>query len=207
MTTAATLLADLNDRINDVSNAQVTEATKILYLNDGMRAMWPKIYRTVQDVSQVLAVDDYEYTIPTASDYGHVVRVDVESGIATNIYSPLQDYEIYNLMAGKVIRLKSVPAPYGARFRVTSVVPLTDFATSASVYDGPPNTLELPVWYALGIVASRRVEDRLDHKRYSTTASNNGVDPQEMMNVSQFAFAQFEMLLDRFQMPLLPEGG
>jgi hypothetical protein len=196
------MLSELNDRINDAGNTQVTEAQKIKYLNHGLRAMWPRIYRTVVDTSLELAVDDYEYTIPSTQDYGLPWRVEIETGDSTNIYVPLDDFEIINTITGKAIRLKWVPAPYGSRFRVTSAVPLTPFVNSASVYDGPPITEELPVWYALGIVMGRRLEDRTDYRRYSTTVAQNGVDINEVMNASQFAFAQFELLLERYTMAM-----
>jgi hypothetical protein len=94
---------------------------------------------------------------------------------------------------------------YGTKIRVTSAVPLTPFATSASTYDGPPITEELPVWYALGVATGRRLEDRADYRRYSVIAAQNGVDISELMNAAQFPFVQFELLLDRYAMPL-PAG-
>jgi len=198
------MLSDLNDRIDDVANV-IPEATKIKYLNHGLRAMWPKIYRTVQDTSLVLAVDDFEYTIPAAHNNGHVVRLEVETGVTTNIWSHLDDFEVVNLNTSKYFRLRSVPAVYGSRFRVTSAVPLTEFTAAGSTYDGPDIAFELPIWYALGVVSGRRLENRIDYTRYSTTVAQNGVDINEVMNASQFAYAQFELLLERFAMPL-PAG-
>lgn len=205
MTLASDMLADLNDRINDVANTQIPEANKLRYLNSGIRAMWPKIYRTVQDSTLVLTVDQTEYVAPPAFNYGYLVRVDFEHGVGTNDYLILDNFEVNNLGTSKIIRVKWRPGEYGAKFRLTGVVPVTEFATTSSTYDGPPQTVELPVWYATGLAASRRMDDRMDYKRYSTTTAQNGVDLREITDGSLFAFQQFELLLDRLQMTL-PAG-
>ena len=41
----------------------------------------------------------------------------------------------------------------------------------------------------------------------ATTAAQNGVDIEQMMVSSQFAFGQFELLLDRHEMPIPAQAG
>lgn len=88
---------------------------------------------------------------------------------------------------------------------VTAVFSRDGFSTSAT-YDGPAGTEELPVLYAMGIASGRLVDPRLPYTRYSTVNAQNGVDLNEIMNASQFWFAQFELLLDRLGMPWPTSG-
>jgi len=41
----------------------------------------------------------------------------------------------------------------------------------------------------------------MDYKRYSATQQPGAVDPNDIMQVSQFWFAQFSLLLDQLSMP------
>ena len=208
MATAASLLADLNDAINDASNTQVPEADKIRYLNRGLGAMWPKVYRTVVDESLAIVADQYEYDVPAAvGDYGLVTRVDIETQDGSGRFYVLEEWELTPVQTSKKLILSRLPSEAGSTIRITSAKRLTEFTASSSTYDGPPGTEEIPVWYALGRVMGRRQEDRLDFTRYATVAAQNGVDINEVMNSAQFCYAQFELLLDRAEMPLPTQGG
>jgi hypothetical protein len=70
------------------------------------------------------------------------------------------------------------------------------------VYTGPDGTEELPVLYAMGLATARALDDRMDYQRYSVANQVPNVESTDIMTVSQFWFAQFELLLDRFQIPL-----
>lgn len=210
MATLQDLLDDLNDRLNDANNAAgAGEANKIRYINNGIRATYPRLYRTLSDTSLLIAADTYEYTLPATFDHARMVRVEVETGNATDRYTHLYDFEIVPLQESKILRLDhlELPVDTGSRIRLIGVQPLTALALTTDTYDGPPGTEEIPVWYAFGLAMGRRLEDRLLHTRFSTTAAMNGVDINEIMNANQFAFAQFELLLDRHAMPLPAQAG
>lgn len=208
MATLADLLADLNDRIDDAGNTQVPEATKIRYLRHGISAMWDRIYKTALDTSLEIVEGQYEYDIPAAvGDYAMITRIDVETGDATDRYVPLEEFDILPVQTSKVLVLHRIPVQAGARIRIVSAKRLAVLTTGTDTYDGPPGTEEIPVWYALGLVMDRRHENRLDYTRYTTVAAENGVDINEVMNSSQFAFAMFEALMNRYAMPLPNRSG
>lgn len=211
MATMQDLLDDLNDRLNDANNAAgAGEANKMRYINHGIRAMYPKVYRTVSDSTLALVADTYEYTIPSALDHGKIFRVEIEGDPnGTPRYYHLYNYEIIPTQTGKKIRLDHTELPEDATaiIRITGAQPISTLAAVGTTYGGPPGTEEIPVWYALGLVLSRRLEDRTLHTRYSTTAAQNGVDLEQLMVSSQFAFGQFELLLDRYEMPLPAQAG
>lgn len=208
MTTLADLRADLDDRINDAGNAQVTAATKNRYLNHGIRAVWPRLYRTARDSTLLMAADTYEYSIPAAvGSNSKILRIEKETGDATGIFVQLMNYQTVPGLTDPLLILDAAPSSteVGGRLRITAAVRLSELSADVDVYDGPAGSEELPVLYALGLVLSRGLDDRIDHRRYSTTGNANGVSTDQIMTASQFAFAQFELLLERFALPLPTE--
>jgi hypothetical protein len=210
MTTGADLIDDLRDRLNDAADTQVPITTKIRFLNRGMAAMWPRIFRIARDSTLVLVDATYEYTIPATVAQGRVLTVELESGASSGRYTHLNRYDIIPSLTVPTLVLldQSLPAPAGAKVRITSAERLTPLAgatyaaVGAETYSGPSGTEELPVLYAMGLCTARVLDDRMDYTRYSATQQNNSVDSNDIMQVSQFWFAQFELLLDRMQMPL-----
>jgi len=212
MSTAADMIDDLRDRLNDVADAQVPFATKVRFLNRGMAAMFPKVFRMVRDNTLVVATSTFEYTFPSGVGTGKVLTVEVETGNASGRYATLQRYDIVpSLTAPTLVLLDAdLPSAVGAKFRITTADRMTPYtagnygAAGADLFTGPAGTEELPVLYAMGLATARALDDRMDYTRYSVTQQNGAVDPNDIMQVSQFWFAQFELLLDRLQMALPP---
>lgn len=209
MSYAAEMVDDLRARLNDPTDSIVTFANKMRFLNRGQAAMFPKVYRMVRDNTLVLADNVWEYDFPAGIGTGKVLSVECESGDATGRYIPLQRYDVLASLSTPVLMITDLvlPSEVGSRLRIVTADRLTPFvaanytAAQSEVYSGPVGTEELPVLYAMGCAASRGLDARLDYTRYSTTQSANSVDEQGVMQTSQFWFAQFELLLDRLQMP------
>jgi hypothetical protein len=205
MATLQNLLDDLNDRLNDAGNQQAPEATKIRAINHGIRATWPRLYRTARDSTLAIIDDQWEYEIPAAiSSNTKLLAVEVESELGSARFYPVQNYRVVPGLTDPILVFEdpSLPAEVGSLIRLTVARQLTELALVADTYDGPSGTEELPVLYALGQIMSRRLDDRIDHRRYPSTSGTNGVTPDTIMTASQFAYAQFELLLERFTMPL-----
>jgi len=202
--TAQNFIDDLNDRLNDAGDAMASEGTKIKWLNIGLRAMYPTIYKTSRDATITIVSNTWEYNIPAlVGSNTKIIRIERESAAASGRYVDLYDADVVPGLTDPIIVFRGVELPeVGSKVRITSAKPLTEFTVAASVYDGPTGTEELPVLYAMGIALSRRLEDRVDHRRYSTTVAQNGVGTNDIMDASQFWFAQFELLLERKAMPL-----
>lgn len=209
-TFAGDMIDDLRDRLNDVGDTQVPFATKLRFLNRGQAAMFPKVFKMVQDNTLAVIASTFEYVFPAGVGTGKVLTVEVETGAATARYVPLNRYDIIpSLTAPKLVLLDtSLPAVATAKFRITTADRLTPFTSAAyaasqsEAYTGQAGTEELPVLYAMGLATARALDDRMDYTRYSVTQINGAVDPNDIMQVSQFWFAQFELLLDRLQMTM-----
>lgn len=210
MATLLNMLDDLRDRLNDGSDVQISRVAKVRYLNHGISATWPRLYRTVRDSTLVLATNTFEYAIPaTVGNNSKIMRIEIETGVGTNRYSEIQNMRVVPGLTDPILELEGVdlPAAVGSRIRITAAVPLTELVNDGDVYDGPKKTEELPVLYAMGLALTRRLDDRLDHRRLSVTSGMNQVGPDEIMTAGQFNFAQFELILERHAMPLVPVEG
>lgn len=204
MATMQDLLDDLNDRLQDANNAAgVGEATKMRYINRGIAAMWPRIYRTVVNEQITLESDTYEYSIPSTLDEGEIFRIEVSDENAANTrYVDLDGVDIVGTITTRKLQLSSIPTHLvGATVRITGAVPLSALSTTGSTFDGRRIHEELPVWYALGLALARNIENRTDHTRYTTVEARNGVDINEQIGSAGWAFAQFESMLERMAMP------
>jgi hypothetical protein len=203
------MIDDLRDRLNDVGDTQVPFGTKLRFLNRGQAAMFPRVFKITQDNTVALVSGTYEYALPAGVGAGKILTVEVESGAASNRYTPLTRYDLIPSLTAPILVLldNSLPSVASARLRVTVANRLTPFASvtyaasSSETYAGPAGTEELPVLYAMGLATARVLDDRMDYTRYSATQVNGAVDPNDIMQVSQFWFAQFELLLERLQMP------
>lgn len=210
MSTASEMIDDLRDRLNDAADTQVPIGTKIRFLNRGQAAMFPKVYKLTRDVTTVLATGTFEYNVPSLVGTGKIISVEVESGSATNRYTPLQRYDFIPSLTSPILVLldPALPSAAGSRVRITSADRLTPYASTtyaasqSETFSGPAGTEELPVLYAMGLATARALDDRMDYTRYNATLQNSAVNPNDIMQVSQFWFAQFELLLERIMMPL-----
>lgn len=201
MTTLQVLLDDLNQRLGDVGNATgVGEATKIRWFANGVRAMWPKVYRTFVDATLAVVDGQYEYAVPATFDDAEIFRLDVQVGPSLERWARVDSY-VVDRRASKTLIFEQLPGIVGADLRIHAAAPPTVPTTSSSTLDFPDRFNELPVWYALGLAMQGGQPGRLDYKRYSTVMARNGVDVAELMNSAQFCFSQFELLLDRLAMP------
>lgn len=206
---AAEMIDDLRDRLNDVADTQVPFGTKMRYLNRGQAAMFPRIYRVMRDSALVLVADTFEYTLPGPVSRGKVITVEIESGASTLRYNTLTRYDLIPSVSSPTLVLidQVLPSEAGAAIRVTVADRLAPFVAGSYVgaetdaYTGPDGTEELPVLYAMGLATAHGLDERLDYKRYSVNQQSGAASTGDLMQVSQFWFAQFEILLDRLQMP------
>jgi hypothetical protein len=207
VSTQATLWTDLRLRLNDPNDTQFTKAQKMAMLNSGMAAMWPRIYRVVRDSTLALIADTFEYEIPTTYDGGKLLQVEVETANLSGRYGRSVPYWYQFHPTAPYIQFDQVDIPReaGSKIRLTMAMPLTPFTESTNgteTYTGPAGTEELPVLYAMGIAAAVPLDDRLDHNKYSTVNVLGNPQPVDMMTASQFWFAQFELMLERWALPM-----
>jgi hypothetical protein len=209
VSTLEDLVDDLSERLQDTDHTKVSYDRKVRYLNHGIRATWPRLYRTVRDSTLTYDPEVTEYQVPdTVGEHSRILRVEIETDVDSGHYDELGDFDFVPGLEDPIIALRGIRLYHeGAHIRVTAAKPLSLLVDEDDVFDGPPVSDELPVLYAMALCSPRALDDRLTHSRYSTRQAMNGVDTGEVMEVAQFWFGQFELLLDQIEMPLPIPGG
>lgn len=148
MATVQNLLDDLNQRLGDVNNAAgVGEATKIRWIENGIAAMYPKVYTIVVDAAAAtIDSDTYEYELPATFDDTEIFRIEVQVGPSLERWARVDRYLIDG-RADKTLVFDQLPGIEGADIRVRAMAQCDNTGlTTASVLDFPDRFKELPVW-------------------------------------------------------------
>lgn len=198
----------LRDLLNDATDTQVPFATKKLYLNRGIARLWPKIYRiATESLTTVEGERNYNLTNGGGPSDGWIASVEITD--ANGDYQRFTDYDILPGDEDRVavMVLTGILPAAGRTIRLrfgTFISPITAAsyaAAQAETWVGPDRAIHLPVLYAMGMIASRRLDDRQDHTRYSTTQNANGVTDTDIMQSQQLWLGQFELELDAMYQP------
>lgn len=203
------LVDQLRDLLNDASDTQVPYATKKIYLNNGINRLWPRIYRISSTTITVLTAT-YDYALPVGAADGLVISVELEGLYG---FTRFVDYDILDGdedTAG-VFRLVRSPDDadllgYDIRIKyaapIAQIVASTYAAAVSETWVGPDRARHLAVLYAMSMIAARRIDDRQDHTRYSTTQAMNGVSDNDILQASAYWMGQFESELSQMERPL-----
>jgi len=208
------MIDELRDLLEDSDDSQVSFLRKQVYLNAGMRAMWPRIHQIVSDATQTFTDDTYEYTLPAAVRGGRMLTIEKSKVSDTDFFYMMDfdDYEIKHAAAGaNILVLKWDPgSTWGDTgvIRYTTALPLTAFASAnytaaqTEAYTGPDYTAEGPALYAMSRISAFPLDNRMDYGRLSVQQQNRAANPQEHLAVSAYWLDEFERRVDEWKMPL-----
>lgn len=131
MTTLSDMLDDMRMRLSDPDDSLVDLTTKIRYLNQGLRATWPSIFRIVRDTSIILADGVYEYNL--GADIlilSEVFRVEISASVGELRWYEWPDFEIVSHNEQPILLFRTLPLGSidGLTCRVSACVPLTELA-------------------------------------------------------------------------------
>lgn len=201
------MIDQLRDLLDDDDDSQVAFATKRLYLNRGIIRLWPRIYR-IREVTLSMTAGEYEYTLTDLGE-GQVLSAEYSHDSDVENYRTMMRYRItpsdedhtatlylgFNPDDGAEVRIKWIAA-------VPAITAASYAAAEAEVWTGPDRAIGLPVLYAMGMITARKLDNRQDHTRMSTTQALNGVTDQDIMGAAQMWFGQFEAELAELERPL-----
>lgn len=204
------MVDQLRIMLDDADDSQVAIGTKKLWLNRGIRMLWPNIYRIVVDTSLAIVADTYEYALPVAVADGYITSMERETANLTARYVRWEDYDIIdgNEDQAGVLRVLGALPETGVKIRIRYAAPIGPITSStyanmqAETWVGPDRALNLPVMYAAAMITGSKLDNRQDHSRYSTLQAQNGVTDQDLMAATQMWMGQFELELDKLTRPL-----
>jgi hypothetical protein len=207
----ADLLEETNPNVARIPNP-VTWDMKKAYLNAGIRAMWPRVYRVAQDDAIALVGGTNEYTMPAALRGGRLIYVEGKTNATDAVFQFMPD-SLYTIIPGPdradIFRLKGDVEGTGldgGGLRITSAVPLSPVAAvdagaaATEEYTGADFTIEAPVLYAMNRITIRGLHNRLDFTRLSVQQQNRAAVPNELMSASIFWLDEFERRINEWQL-------
>lgn len=201
---------ELRDLLTDPADSQVTFATKKLYVNHAIARMWPKVY-SIASTNVALTAGTYEYALGAAVVDGMILSVEINTLVDTLTYHRFDRYDVIpgdEDLAGKLVLIDNPVTGTTIRIRYAAPIPQVSAASYAAAqsetWSGPDRALRCPVAYAMSRCTLRKLDDRQDTLRYSTTQATNGVTDQDIIAAAQNWMAEFELELDNLERPLPP---
>lgn len=205
------MIDELRDLLVDPDDEQVPLAMKRVYLNQGISNMWPSMFRLVTASLIPIVAATPDYSLPAAVADGFITSVEISTTDTSVFYQRLNEYDIIfgDEDSAGILRLGLDSTSFAAYdIRVTYAAPCSPIvgttyaAMQAETWVGPDRARHLPVFYAMAMCSLRKVDDRQDYKRVSTTQMTNGTTDNDIMQSSQLWMSQFELELDKLSRPL-----
>lgn len=199
----------LRDLLSDPGDNQVSFAMKKMYLNLGVTHLWPQIPRMISATAIPIVALTYEYNLSSIVSEHDIISIDIESDNASGSFRRLS---YYDLLPGdednvSVLRLYSLPTA-GATIRIRHTQPIativasTYAAAQSEVFLGPDKAIGLPVLYAMGLMAVRRMEDYLDASRQRPANESERVDVSGLLGSSRFWMDEYNSQVLNLARPL-----
>ncbi len=93
---------ELRDLLEDPTDSQVTFLRKLAFINAGARAMWPRVYRVVEDKTDQFESAVYEYALPTTVQGGRMISVEKSTALDDDFFYMMDfdDYEFKRMAGG-----------------------------------------------------------------------------------------------------------
>ena len=206
----------LRDLLVDPTDTQVAFAKKMYYLNQGMRAMYPRVYRIAVDSTDQWVDDTYYYTIPAAVRGGLLYLIERSTADDDDYFAPMpfNSYQILPGAAGAdILEVSEDPTTtyedgyirYHAALPATPYTAASYVAAGSEVYTYPDHTMEGPVLYAMSRLMAIPLDQRMDYTQHSLQAMNRAASPGEIVSVSAYWLDEFERRVEEWRMAL-PQG-
>ena len=206
----------LRDLLVDPTDVQVTFAKKMYYLNAGMRAMFPRVYRIATDSTDQWVDDQYYYNIPSAVQGGLLYLIEKSTADDDDYFAPL-DYDEYDIQPGAagadVLSITWDPGStyedgyikYHAALPAVPYAAANYAASQSEVYTYPDHTLEGPVLYAMSRIMAIPLDQRMDYTQHSIQAMNRAASAGEIVSVAAYWLDEFERRVEEWRLAL-PQG-
>jgi len=206
----------LRDLLVDPTDTQVTFAQKMYYLNAGMRAMFPRVYRIATDATDQWEDDVFYYSVPSTVQGGLLYLIEKSTAADDDFFVPM-DYDEYDIEPGAagadVLSVKWDPGDtyedgyikYHAALPATPYTAANYAAAGSEAYTYPDHTMEGPVLYAMSRIMAVPLDRRMDYTRHSIQAMNRAASPGEIVSVAAYWLDEFERRVEEWRLAL-PQG-
>src|SRR5262249_36603956 len=148
-----------------------------------------------------------DYNLSSLALDGLILAVEISTAASGTEFKRFDGYDIIpgdEDLNGKFRMTVNTASLQSYIVRITYSAPIANIAAAtyaasqSETWVGPDRAIELPVLYAMAMVAGKKLDDRQDTLRYSTTQATNGVTDTDIMAASQLWLGEFERALEAF---------
>jgi len=158
----------------------------------GLRAMFPHVGKTYQDISIPIQVNVWDYTLPIwAQDpRSRIIKVEYQDPyIVIEPWKPLQNWEMNGV--------GSIHLPRAQSLSPTARLRLTGWGPYLTLGDLEPQLYHLPIWYALSVLLPKLESFRLRQDTMIPIAQEGGQAPGLLTQTGDYYAKRFEIELQR----------
>lgn len=166
-------------------------------LGAGLRAMFPVVWQTQTDTSIAMSVNQWDYTLPTIFNDPRICLYEVEVLVVPQAYERYQPIGRWRRVGNTILQL-----PTSQYYPPGSTVRLTFAGPYQSLADLEDQLLQLPLWYAKGVLISNKEIVRVRFDSASATQDQQTAPVGSLQNAGTFFLRQFETELARLHRPM-----
>ena len=167
------------------------DTTIVDALYDGLRAIFPAAGKTYVDLSINIAVNTWDYSLPAyfADPRSKIISVEI-----ADPYIPTQPFKP---APGGVDRigLQTLHLPWAQRFSPVARLRITGWGPYLRLGDLEPQLEQLPIWYALGVLLTKKEAKRIREDTLIPLVGIGGVQPGQHVQTGDYYQRRFEAAL------------
>lgn len=169
----------------------------------GLRAMFPRVYKTYTDTSTKIQVNVWDYTLPIWAQDPRSKVLNVE------IRDPGITVEPYRMLAGGYDRidLTTIHIPRAMGYSPTANLRIVGQGPYLQLGDLEPQLYHLPIWYALSVLLPKKESFRLRQDTAVPLTQEGGQQPTLLTQTGEYYATRFREELASLSRPMTPGYG
>ena len=165
-----------------------TDTSILAGLYDGLRAMFPRVGKTYVDIATQVAVNQWDYTLPTwfADPRSRLLSIEVQD--------PYTTIEPWKPAPGgfRRVGLTQIHLPWSQRYSPAARIRVQGWGPYLSLGDLEPQLYDLPLWYALGALLPHKEVKRIRDDTMVPLTGQGGVQPGVGLQTGDYFARRFE---------------
>lgn len=198
----------LNDVIQvEYQSVRWRDTSILTGLYAGLRAMFPRVFKTYVDTSIQIQTNVWDYQLPAffADPRSRIFSVEIaDPYIITEPFKPLR-------AGARRVGFSILHIPFSQRYSPVARLRVTGQGPYLRLGDLEPQLYHLPVWYALGVLLPKKEAKRVREDTLVPLTQAGGQQPGLQVQTGDYYARRFEQELERLSRtmgpgPILPMG-
>lgn len=160
-------------------------------LTDGLRAMFPTVGKTYKDVSIKIAVNQWDYQLPSWFNDPRSRLISIE---VNDLNQPNEPFKMAPPGEERV-GLDQLHLPWAQKYGPTAILRIVGWGPYLRLGDLEPQLYNLPVWAALGVLLPKRETKRIREDSLIPASQIGAVQPTLHMQTGDYWERRFRAAL------------